>query len=329
MKLGSALTIAVAIHVAILAALIVNVSLDRPERPQDNPGDLMHATFVPPAKGDPKGGAATKSEPQSAPKAAEPIAEDPLPERLQEQVKKQQEAEQARMQALEQQRAEDEQKALALKKAEAEKKQLEEQKKKLEEENKALELKKAAEAKKKAEQEAKAKAEAEKKKAEEEARKKAEQKKKLEQQKELELKKAEEAKKKAALEAKKQAEAKAKAEANARADSLEDDILGTADGDVENGKGLGQGGSGDAGYGDKIRGMIENNWHVDPSMNGKKVKVTLQIGSDGLIQGENCQGDKAVCDSALNAIKAIGMFPVPPSSCKECSTLVIYMTPRI
>lgn len=332
MKLGTALTIAVAIHAAILAALIINVSLDRPERPQDNPGNLMHATFVPPAKGNPNGGRTAESAPKSETRAVEPPKEDTAARELEAQIKKQQEAEQARMQALEQQRLEEQQKVLALKKAEAEKQKLEEQKKLLEEQKKAQEQKKAEEQKKKAE--AKAKAEAEKKKAEElkkkaeaEAKAKAEaEKKKAEEE---AKKKAEaEAKKKAEAEARRKAEADAKAKAQARADSLEDDILGTADGDAQNGRELGSGG-GDGGYGSKIRGMIENNWHVDTSMNGKKVMVTLEIDSGGMIKNESCKGDDRVCKSALDAIQAIGMFPAPPSGCAECSSLVIYMTPKI
>ena len=170
-----------------------------------------------------------------------------------------------------------------------------------------------AEAKKKAEAEAKKKAEAEaKKKAEAEAKKKAE----------------------AAAKAKAQADAKAKAaaaaKAKAEADSLEGDILGTADGDEKNGQGLGSGGGGgDGGYGDKVRGLIEQNWRVDQSMNGKKVVVSIKVTADGTVTDESCQGDEKVCQSALDAIRMVGMFPRPPATCPECSNIKISMTPKL
>ena len=145
----------------------------------------------------------------------------------------------------------------------------------------------------------------------------------------LAKKKAEEAaKKKAEAEAK--AKAQAEAKAKAEADSLEDDILGTADGDEVNGQGLGSGGGGgEAGYGDKVRGLIEQNWRIDPSMNGKKVVVTIKIGSNGLVSDESCQGDEKVCKSALDAIRLVGMFPAPPATCPECSNIKISMTPKL
>lgn len=330
MKLGTAGVIAVAIHVIIAAALIINVSLDRPEKPQDSQGEIMHATFVPPAKGNPKGGAA--SAPAAAPAPAAPEEkvkqEQKSDEDLKYQIKKQQQAEAERQKILEQQKIEEQQKALALKKAEAEKKKLEEQKQKLEEQKKAQELKRQqeekakAEAKKKAEEEAKKKAEAEAKaKAEAEAKKKAEA--------EAKAKADAEAKAKAAADAKAKAEAKAKAAAAARADSLEDDILGTADGDPVNGTGLGQGGGAADGYGSKIRTLIEQNWRVDPSMNGKSVKVTLEVGADGTVKSQSCQGDAHVCKSAEDAITNIGMFPMPPKGCAECSVIHVTMTPKI
>ena len=52
---------ALGLHLAILVGLIVNVSLDRPERPSDDAGQIMHAVMVaPPAKGSPQGQAQTK-----------------------------------------------------------------------------------------------------------------------------------------------------------------------------------------------------------------------------------------------------------------------------
>ncbi len=328
MKLGTAGVIAVAIHVIIAAALIINVSLDRPSKPQDSQGEIMHATFVPPAKGNPKGGAAAAPAAATAPAAAkeEVKQQEKSDEDLKYQIQKQQQAEAERQKIIEQQKIEEQQKALALKKAEAEKKKLEEQKQKLEEQKKTQELKRQqeekakAEAKKKAEEEAKKKAEA-KAKAAEEAKKKAEA--------EAKAKAEAEAKAKAAAESKAKADAKAKAAAAARADSLEDDILGTEDGDPVNGQGLGQGGGAADGYGSKIRTLIEQNWRVDPSMNGKSVKVTLEVGADGTVKSQSCQGDAHVCKSAEDAITNIGMFPMPPKGCAECSVIHVTMTPKI
>ena len=338
-RTGTAFTIAVLIHAAVIVALVINVSLDRPEKPDTGSGDIMHATFVPPAKGNPNGGRA-ESAPQPEAKP-EPVperdqAEEQKAQELKEQVAKQQEAEQRRVEQIRARQEAEQQQALALRKAELEKKQLEDQKKKLEAQKQAAELKKQAEE----EARAKAQAEADKKKAETEARKKAAE--------EAKKKAEEEAKKKAEAEAKKKAEAEAKAKAKAEADAnaqaeadaktavqaqananaLEDDILGTADGDPVNGKGLGQGG-GDGGYGVKVRTLIEQNWRVDPSMNGKTVKVSIQVANDGTISNESCSGDKAVCKTALDTLNAIGMLPRPPAGCKECSSIVISMTPKI
>ncbi len=340
MKLKTAAVIAVAIHAVIVAGLIINVSLDRPQKPEDNTGNLMHATFVPPAKGNPDGKAeapkpaASSAVEESAPAIVDNSAAKQAAEDLKYQIQKQREEEAKRQEIIEQKRIEEEQKALALKKAQAEKKKLEEQKKKLEEQKKAQELKKQEEAKKKAEAEAKKKAEAEaKKKAEAEAKKKAEEEAKKKAEAEAKKKTEDEAKKKAEADAKRKAEADAKrkadAAAKAQADSLEDSILGTADGDPVNGKGLGSGSGDSAGYGSKVRTLIEQNWRVDPSMNGKSVKVMLEIASDGTVKSKNCEGNSRVCKSALDAIDNIGMFPMPPSGCVECSVIHVTMTPKI
>ena len=124
--------------------------------------------------------------------------------------------------------------------------------------------------------------------------------------------------------------AAAAAKAKAEADSLEGDILGTVDGDEKNGQGLGSGGGGgDGGYGDKVRGLIEQNWRVDQSMNGKKVVVSIKVTADGTVTDESCQGDEKVCQSALDAIRMVGMFPRPPATCPECSNIKISMTPKL
>ena len=307
---------------------MVNVSLDKPERPQDAGSNLMHATIVtPPAKGKPTGKALAKPQAsQNTTKTEESKSEAVVQaqKELQERVAMQQKQEEARAKAVEAKQKQEalkkaqEKKALALKKAQ--------EQKKLEEQKKAEAKKKAeAEAKKKAEVEAKKKAEAEaKKKAEVEAKKKAE----AEAKKKAEV----EAKKKAEAEAKRKAEAEAKrkAAASSKADSLEEDILGTEDGDPVNGKGLGSGPSGASdGYGAKIQGMIESNWYIDPSMNGKTVKVSINVGSDGIISDEQCQGDAKVCKSAIDALKRIGMLPAPPANCPECGNIVISMTPKL
>ena len=338
MKIGTtkAFSIAVAIHLLLIIALVVNVSLDKPERPQDAGSNLMHATIVtPPAKGKPTGKALAKPQAsQNTTKTEESKSEAVVQaqKELQERVAMQQKQEEARAKAVEAKQKQEalkkaqEKKALALKKAQ--------EQKKLEEQKKAEAKKKAeAEAKKKAEAEAKKKAEVEaKKKAEAEAKKKAEVEAKKKAEAEAKKKAEVEAKKKAEAEAKRKAEAEAKrkAAASSKADSLEEDILGTEDGDPVNGKGLGSGPSGASdGYGAKIQGMIESNWYIDPSMNGKTVKVSINVGSDGIISDEQCQGDAKVCKSAIDALKRIGMLPAPPANCPECGNIVISMTPKL
>ncbi|MCK0525648.1 cell envelope integrity protein TolA [Anaerobiospirillum sp. NML120449] len=317
--LGAAFVLAIMFHGALLAALVINVSLDKPKRPEEKSGQIIHATIVnvPPAKGNPAG-----KEPEgvkvqdTARQAAEAAAK-------------------AKAEAEAKARAELEKQLAAQRKAEAER-------------QKALALKKAEEEKKKAEEEAKKKAEEEKKKkAEEEKKKKAEEEKKK--------KKAEaEAKKKAEEEAKKKAEAEAEAKKKAelealakqmekeqlerleaekmknQADNLEDDILGQANG-VEGGQGLGAGTGSDESltYGSKVQQLIEQNWRIDPSMNGKKVVVTVSIDQEGMIYNEKCQGDRAVCASAIATLNLIGMMPRPPKGCKDCNTIVITMIPKV
>ena len=316
---GTAFTLAVLIHLAIIVALVVNVSLDKPERPQNPGANLMHATMItPPAKGNPNGKIQgnTASKEKDKQKEESIKQDDAKKEQAQkellERVEKQQAEERKRQQIVEQKkkaeiaRKEEERRLLALKKAEEQKKL--EEKKKLEEQKK-LEEKKKLEEQKKLE---------EKKKLEEQ--KKLEEKKKLEEQKKLEEKK------KAEAEAKRKADEDAKRKAQANA--LEDDILGLEDGDEINGQGLGSGG-GDGGYGSKIQGLIEQNWLIDPSMNGKTVKFMVKIDNNGNILSRDCQGDKKVCRSAEAAIDKIGLFPKPPVNCPECGNIVISMTPKL
>ena len=308
--LGAAFVLAIMFHGALLAALVINVSLDKPKRPEEKSGQIIHATIVnvPPAKGnpagkEPEGVKVQDTARQAAEAAAKAKAEAEAKARaeLEKQLAAQRKAEAER------------QKALALKKAEEEKKKAEEEAKKKAEEEK----------KKKAEEEKKKKAEAEaKKKAEEEAKKKAE---------------AEaEAKKKAELEAlakqmeKEQLERLEAEKMKNQADNLEDDILGQANG-VEGGQGLGAGTGSDESltYGSKVQQLIEQNWRIDPSMNGKKVVVTVSIDHEGMIYNEKCQGDRAVCASAIATLNLIGMMPRPPKGCKDCNTIVITMIPKV
>lgn len=293
--IGPAFVIALAIHGVLLAVLAINVSLDKPKRPEEKTGQIMHATMVnvPPAKGSPQGKPPQQNKVQdTAKQAAEAAAKA---------------------------------KAEAAKRAELAK-QVEAQKKAEAERQKAIALKKAEEAKKKAE-EAKKKAEAEaKKKAEEEAKKK-----KAEEAK----KKAEEAKKKAELEkvAKQMLEDQQKrleAQQKEQADDLESDLLGQVHG-TDDGVGLGSGtGSNESQtYGAKVQQLIEQNWRIDPSMNGKKVVVTVSVDDGGQIYNLKCDGDKSVCASAVSTLNLIGMLPRPPQGCKDCSTIVITMTPKI
>ena len=301
-NLGTAFVGALILHLALIGILASNISLDKPEKPEDGMGNIMHAVMVsPPAKGSEQG---RKKDSNVVKK------QDPATTKANEEKRRQAEADLekrvAEQKAAEQKRQAD----LALKKAEEAKKKAEAEKKALEEKKKAEEAKKKAEAEKKALEE---------KKKAEEAKKKAEaEKKALEEKQKAE----EEAKKKA------EAEAKRKADAKKAADALEEELFGTADG-VEGGQGLG-GGSGIASqYGAKVQTLIEQQWRIDPSMQGKTVVVTIQVGSDGVISGEKCRGDKRVCDSALNTLRLIGMLPMPPRECKDCNNIVITMTPKL
>lgn len=269
--LGSAFVLALLFHGALLATLVVNVSLEKPKKPEEKLGQIMHATIVnvPPAKGSPEGQTPKKVQVQdTAKQAAEAAAK-------------------AKAAAEAKKKAELEKQLAAQKKAEAER-------------QKALALKKAQEEKKKAEEEAKKKAEleaiAKQMAAEQAARMEAQ---KLEQLKE-------------------------------QADDLESDLLGQAHG-VDGGEGLGSGtGSSDSlTYGNKVQQLIEQNWRIDPSMNGKRVVVTVSVDNEGMIYNEKCQGDNAVCASAIATLNLIGMLPRPPQGCKDCNTIVITMIPKI
>ena len=250
-NMKAAFIIAVALHAILLGVLLIRFSLDKPTKPNMGQGDIMHATFVPPAKGNPNGTAKAAPAPAPAPEPEETVQEDTSVEQAKQEME----------QRLQEQKAQEQQRQEAI----------------------AL-------------------------------------------QKKQEIEKARKLKAEADAKAKAAAAAKAKAEA----DSLEGDILGTADGDEKNGQGLGSGGGGgDGGYGDKVRGLIEQNWRVDQSMNGKKVVVSIKVTADGTVTDESCQGDEKVCQSALDAIRMVGMFPRPPATCPECSNIKISMTPKL
>lgn len=303
-SLKTAFVMALALHVTIAGVLLLKVSLDRPEKPNMGAGNIMHATFIPPAKGNPNGS-------QSQPKKQDSQVD----KKLLEQQKKQEELRKELEKRAAEQKAQEKKRQEAIEKKKAEEAKKIEQQKELALKKKKLEEEK----KKKLEEEKKKKAEEEKKKLEEEKKKKLEEEKK---KKEAEAKKRQE-------EAEAKARAAAEAKAKAQADSLEDDILGTANGDPVNGQGLGSGAGGEAGYGDKVRGLIEQNWRVDQSMNGKRVVVSLKLDSGGIVTGVSCQGDDKVCQSAVAAIELVGMFPRPPADCPQCSNIKISMTPKL
>ena len=322
MKINTTMAFAVALglHLVLLGLLVVNVSLDKPERPADDAGSIMHAVMIstPPAKGSEQG----KATPIKTP---EPPKVDVAQAQREEQLKQAQQELQAKV---EQQKAQEakRQAALALKK-----KQEAERKAKLEAEQKA---KAEAERKAKAEAERKAKLEAEKK-----AIAEAERKAKAEAEKKAKAEAERKAKEEAAKKAKAEAERKAKEEAArlakeqaakqaAEAAKLEEELLGTADG-VAGGSGLGGGAGLASEYGAKVQQLIEQNWRIDPSMNGKQVVVTLSVDAQGMISGEKCSGDEAVCASALSTLHLIGMLPRPPAKCPDCNSIVITMTPKI
>ena len=321
--IGTAFVLAVIFHGALLAVLAVNVSLDRPERPEEKPGQIMHATIinVPPAKGSPTGQPPKNNIMQDTQKLAQEAAA-----KARAEAEAKAKAELAKKVAAQKKAEAERQKALALKKAEEAKRKAEEEKKRIEAEKKKAEeerLKAEAEAKAKAEAEAKAKAEAEAKaKAEAEAKAKAEA--------EAKAKAEAEARAKAEAERKAAEEAARQAALQQQAESLEQELLGRANG-VEGGQGLGSGtGSDDSQvYGAKVQQLIEQNWRIDPSMNGKRVVVTVSIDENGMIYNEKCQGDSAVCASAIATLNLIGMMPRPPVGCKDCNTIVITMTPKL
>ena len=318
-----AFVIAVVLHIMVLGAFLIKVSLDKPSRPNVHQGELMHATFIPPAKGSEQGKAQKKTEapaPEVKNEVKTEVKTEEKKQEMEERLARQKHLEEQRQKALEEQRK------LALKKAEEQKKKLEEEKKKAQEAKRKLEEKKKLEEekKKKLEEEKKKKLEEEqKKKLEEEKKKKLEEekKKKLEEEKKKKLE--EEQKKKKAEEQRRQDEERKKAEA----DSLENDILGQKNGE-DGGQGLGSSGA-DAGYGDKIRTLIEQNWRVDQSMNGKKVQVIIKIDKDGMVTSTRCEGDERVCRSALDAIELVGMFPAPPKNCPDCSQIKVSMIPKL
>ena len=325
--------LALVFHGALLATLAINVSLDKPKRPEERPGHIMHATSVPipPAQGSPQGQL-------PKPSVSEPQQSATEPEKPKVDDTAKQKAEELAQQVAAQKKAEAErQKAIALKKAEEAKKKAEEEaKKKAEAEAKAkaeaeAKAKAEAEAKKKAEEEAKRKAEAEAKaKAEAEAKKKAEEEAKKKAEEEARKLIEEEIRKAAEEEAKRQQAAEQQAQMSEQANNLEYELLGQINGSpVGEGLGAGTGSNDSLTYGAKVQQLIEQNWRIDPSMNGKRVVVTVTVDEAGMISNEKCEGDKSVCASAIATLHLIGMLPMPPKGCKDCNTIVITMTPKL
>ena len=70
--LGTAFILAMLFHGALLATLVINVSLEKPKRPEEKLGQIMHATIVnvPPAKGSPSGEPPKKVQVQDTAKQA-------------------------------------------------------------------------------------------------------------------------------------------------------------------------------------------------------------------------------------------------------------------
>ena len=99
----AAFIIAVALHAILLGVLLIRFSLDKPTRPNMGQGDIMHATFVPPAKGNPNGTAKAAPAPAPAPEPEETVQEDTsveqakqeMEQRLQEQKAQEQQRQEA------------------------------------------------------------------------------------------------------------------------------------------------------------------------------------------------------------------------------------------
>ena len=100
---------ALIVHAIIIAVLLVRVSLDKPSKPNMGNGDLMHATFVPPAKGKPSGAKQKKVELPVEDKQQAELEQQKL---KQQQEQKQLEESMKKLKALEEQK----QAELALKK---------------------------------------------------------------------------------------------------------------------------------------------------------------------------------------------------------------------
>ena len=117
-SLKTAFVMALALHVTIAGVLLLKVSLDRPEKPNMGAGNIMHATFIPPAKGNPNGS-------QSQPKKQDSQVDKKLLEqqKKQEELRKELEKRAAEQKAQEKKRQE----AIEKKKAE-EAKKIEQQK---------------------------------------------------------------------------------------------------------------------------------------------------------------------------------------------------------
>lgn len=317
-NIGIAFVVAIILHILLILILAINVSLNKPKRPDSLDSNIMKATVV-------QLGAAAKNAPKIETPAVSSVTKEPIKvdsnKAKEEQLKKNIET---------QKKLQQEREALALKKKqEQEKKRLEEQKKK-ELEKKRLAEQKQKELEKKRLEEQKRIAEQKKKELE---KQKQEEQKRIAEQKRLEEEKQKLAKEQQKLKEEQQKLAQQKAlqqKQQQELDALEQSLLGQADGVANTNAGANSNGSAESqAYGDKIQTLVLQNWYVDPSMNGKKVVVTFNVDNGGLISNEKCQGDSRVCKSALDAIRLIGMMPRPPVNCQECNTVVLTMTPKL
>ncbi|MGN1394627.1 MAG: cell envelope integrity protein TolA [Succinivibrionaceae bacterium] len=218
--------------------------------------------------------------------------------------------------------------------AEEKKRQAEEARKKaIAEENRRKELerieteKKIALEKKKAEAEKQKKLEEEKKKKEElEKQKKLEEEKKKKEELEKQKKLEEEKKKKEELEKQKKLEEEKKRKLKEAEDDLFSELDEKENGNTTDPNAANNNQAEAIKYGVVVQTLIKSKWKIDTSMNGKNVKVSIQVGAHGEITNPSCVGDSKVCESALNAIKLIAKLPPPPDNCSDCRKINLNMT---
>ena len=99
---GTAFVLALLLHGVLIVSLALQVSLNKPQRPKEQAGEIMHATFVPPAKGKPSGSKAQSETPRVEPRVEEPRKSeaDSRQEELQRKIQEQKAQEQKRQEAI-------------------------------------------------------------------------------------------------------------------------------------------------------------------------------------------------------------------------------------